>query len=103
MAMNTVTPLELQSWLSNDPDTIQLVDVREADEHAEFNIGGELMPLTEIHEHMHRLLTDKKIVFYCKMGIRSMLAIQRIENKLGITGLFNLTGGMEAWKKEFPV
>jgi adenylyltransferase/sulfurtransferase len=99
--MNTVTPLELKSWLDNDPASVQLIDVREPEEHREFDIGGELMPLTEIHEHMQRIESDKKVVFYCKMGVRSMLAIQRIEAKLGLSGLYNLTGGLEAWKKEF--
>ena len=101
--MNTISPQELKSWLDIDPASVQLIDVREPDEHEDFDIGGELMPLTEIHEHMHKIATDKRVVFYCKMGIRSMLAVQRTEVKLGLSGLYNLSGGMDAWKKQFEI
>ncbi|MFM7839571.1 MAG: rhodanese-like domain-containing protein [Chitinophagaceae bacterium] len=39
---------------------------------------------------------------YCKMGIRSHIAIQRLEDKFGFTNLINLKGGLHAWKQEFP-
>lgn len=99
--MKIISPQELKEWLEEDPASFQLIDVREPEEHREFNIGGELMPLPEIHEHLSKISKDKKVVFYCKMGVRSMLAIQRIESKLGLTELYNLTGGIEAWKKQF--
>lgn len=77
----------------------QLVDVREAAEHDAFNIGGELIPLSELFEHANKIALDKPVIFYCKMGIRSQLAIQRLEVRFGWTNLINLQGGLESWKK----
>jgi adenylyltransferase/sulfurtransferase len=33
------------------------------------------------------------------MGIRSQIAIQRLEERFGYTNLINLQGGLESWKK----
>jgi rhodanese-related sulfurtransferase len=77
----------------------QLVDVREAAEHDAFNIGGELIPLSELFEHANKIAFDKPVIIYCKMGIRSQIAIQRLEERFGYTNLINLQGGLESWKK----
>jgi adenylyltransferase/sulfurtransferase len=98
--MQQITPRELHSWLEKEPG-LQLIDVREPDEHAEFHIGGKLFPLPEIMEHVHEIDPDRPVVFYCKMGVRSQIAIQRLEQKYHFRQLYNLRGGMEAWKKEF--
>jgi adenylyltransferase/sulfurtransferase len=94
--MINITPKELKQLLS-DP-TIFLVDVREQHEHDEYNIGGLLIPLGEIVTRIHEIPTDQKVVLYCKRGIRSMIAIQKLHLKNPQLNLFNLSGGMEAWK-----
>jgi rhodanese-related sulfurtransferase len=40
---------------------------------------------------------DTDVVLYCEKGIRSVIAIQRLE-AAGYTNLANLTGGMSAWR-----
>lgn len=100
--MHQISPAELYQKLS-DKEDIVLIDVREPEEHAAFNIGGRLIPLPEIMSHAAALPKDKMVVLYCKMGIRSKIAIQRLSDKYGFTNLVNLTGGMEAWKKLFKV
>ncbi|TAH07959.1 MAG: rhodanese-like domain-containing protein [Sphingobacteriia bacterium] len=94
--MMSITPIELKLLLS-DP-AIFLVDVREQHEHDEYNIGGLLIPLGEIVSRIHEIPTDQKVVLYCKRGIRSMIAIQKLQLKNPELNLFNLSGGMEAWK-----
>ncbi len=79
----------------------QLIDVRESDEHQEFNIGGELIPLNEIVMQIDRIATGKPVIIYCRKGIRSQIAIQRLQEKFPFTNLLNLIGGTEAWKKQF--
>jgi rhodanese-related sulfurtransferase len=79
---------------------IQLVDVREQYEHEASNIGGELIPLSALFELASKIATDKPVVVYCKMGIRSQIAIQRLQDKFNFTNLINLQGGIEAWKKQ---
>lgn len=84
-------------------DDIRLIDVREPDEHEEFNIGGQLIPLGEIVQHIEEIEKSKPVILYCRKGIRSQVAIQRLQQKFPFINLYNLIGGTEAWKKEFGV
>ena len=58
-----------------------LIDVREPWEHDEKNIGGQLFPLGEILKHVNEIPSDKKVVIYCKKGVRSIIAIQKLQQK----------------------
>lgn len=81
-------------------ESINLVDVREPHEHADFNIGGILLPLglvqtmqiDEIED-----LKDKEVFFYCRSGNRSGQACMILE-QMGFTNLVNVSGGMLAWQ-----
>lgn len=96
--MHSITVYELKKWLSaNEP--VQLIDVREAEEHNEFNIGGMHIPLAIIQNHVEEIKKDIPVVIYCRKGVRSMIAIQKLEQKYPFDNLLNLTGGMEEWKK----
>ncbi len=97
-----ISPAELAELLRNGKE-IQLIDVREPEENAEFNIGGDLMPLGTIQNQLEKIRKDIPVVVYCRKGIRSMIAIQKLESRFPFTNLINLTGGMEKWKKEVPV
>ena len=100
--MKSITVNELKVKIDN-AEYFQLIDVREPYEHEEFNIGGRLIPLNEITQQLDKIATDKPVVIYCRKGIRSLLAIQRLQQKLPFTNLYNLVGGTEAWKKQFGV
>jgi adenylyltransferase/sulfurtransferase len=41
---------------------------------------------------------DQPVIIYCRKGIRSQIAIQRLEEKFAFTNLFNLQGGLEKWE-----
>ena len=97
--MNNITPLELKKKIDTQ-EPLQLIDVREVVEHHLFNIGGILIPLGEIMENAETIEKNIPVVFYCKMGIRSQIAIQRLNEKFGYSNLLNLQGGVERWKKE---
>ena len=96
----SITVIQLKHKIENNDD-FQLIDVREPDEHAAFNIGGELIPLSFITQHTEKIKIDKPVIFYCRKGIRSQIAIQRLQEKYPYTNLINLIGGTEAWKKMF--
>ncbi len=83
-----------------DQDTIQIIDVREPFEYEEMNIGGELIPLATIEDRFDRISKDKKVVFVCKSGMRSLKAIRLLEDKYGCRNLYNLTGGLMAYTSE---
>jgi adenylyltransferase/sulfurtransferase len=96
--MKGITVMELKAMLLG-AEPLQLIDVREPDEHNGFNIGGMLIPLAEIGRQSASVATDRPVVLYCRKGIRSQFAIQKLEEKFPFTNLYNLIGGMEAWKK----
>ena len=96
--MKTISPDQLLLKLQRNEDIV-LIDVRTPEEHQAFNIGGVLMPLNELALHHPIFQSEKEIIVYCKKGIRSMIAIQRLENKYNTNNLYNLIGGIEAWKK----
>ena len=100
--MRSITAAALKQKIDNKED-FQLIDVREPDEHVEFNINGELIPLGNIVQEMNKIATDKPVIIYCRKGIRSQIAIQRLQEKFPFTNLINLIGGTEAWKKQFGV
>jgi rhodanese-related sulfurtransferase len=77
---------------------LALIDVREEWERQLYNIGGVHIPMGELISRMDEIPKDRDVVLYCEKGIRSVIAIQRLEN-YGFHNLFNLSGGMKAWKE----
>jgi rhodanese-related sulfurtransferase len=96
--MKSITVIALKEKINN-AENFQLIDVREPYEHEDFNIGGELIPLNEIAQQLDRIATDKPVIIYCRKGIRSQIAIQRLQEKFPFPNLINLIGGTEAWRK----
>ncbi len=100
-AVKNITTAAL-TRLVKEHAAIQLIDVREEYEHHEFNIGGLLLPLDSIAQNIDLIEKEKPVILYCSKGVRSQIAIQRLEQKYPFSNLINLEGGMESWKKEFP-
>jgi len=96
--MQHISATELFTALKEGTD-LMLIDVRKAFEHNAFNIGGTLIPYQEILNHHQIIHKNIPVVLYCEKGVRSQIAIQRLEDKFGFTNLINLSGGMYAWKK----
>jgi len=94
--MKELTVKELKAWQEGNHPFL-LVDVREAYEHEAFNIGGALIPLGELMTRKDEINKDQPVVIYCEKGIRSILAIQRLE-AFGFEQLYNLQGGMKAYR-----
>lgn len=95
--MKSITVELLKSWLGEGKN-ILLIDVREEWEHAAYNIGGVNIPLGDVMTKVKELETDTPVVIYCEKGIRSAIAIQRLQAR-GFEDLYNLEGGMSAWRK----
>ncbi|MEO8173539.1 MAG: rhodanese-like domain-containing protein [Sediminibacterium sp.] len=98
--MREITPIDLHTLLQQED--VHLLDVREPFEHEDFNIGGELIPLGDLISKAADIPKDKPVIVYCKKGIRSQIAIQRLQEKFGFENLVNLKGGIESWKKQVP-
>jgi molybdopterin/thiamine biosynthesis adenylyltransferase/rhodanese-related sulfurtransferase len=76
---NEMSRTELDSLLSEDPEHICLIDVRETYEFEEYNIGGINIPLYNLQESLDELPLNKKLVFCCQTGQRSKMAIQLLK------------------------
>lgn len=97
--MKSITAAELNEKLKGKEDLV-LIDVREPFENEAYNIGGLLIPMNTVFDNLSQIPKEKPVVIYCAKGIRSMIVIQRLEEKFGYSNLLNLSGGIHAWKKE---
>jgi rhodanese-related sulfurtransferase len=83
-------------------EQLNLLDVREPDERAEFNIGGKLIPVGRIMAMETDEIEDwkdREVICYCRSGQRSARAALMMET-MGFTNVKNLTGGMLEWKQK---
>lgn len=85
--VSSVSLEKLQELLQSGE--VQLIDVREPEEHAAFNIGGINIPLSQIPLHNALFHSNNTIVLYCASGIRSakaveLLAANNIKNVLSL-------------------
>lgn len=97
--VNTISVHQLQRFMQDEKD-IQLIDVRQPEEHDTYNIGGICIPLSELVNAPTTLFTNKKTILYCQSGNRSSAAIQDlIKKNKNIENVFSLEGGTNAWKK----
>ena len=98
--MNRISVETLKQKIAND-EKVNLLDVREPDERAAFNIGGIFIPLGDIMtmriDEIEEL-KNEEIICYCRSGKRSMQAAMMLET-MGFTNLVNLEGGVIAWQE----
>ncbi len=102
--MQDITAKELKARMDAG-ENLNIIDVREPDEYAAFNIGARLLPLghilamqvDEIEE-----LKDEEVIVHCHSGKRSMQAGLMLET-LGFRDVKNLAGGMVAWREMLGV
>ena len=100
--MTTITAAQVKARLDAG-EKINLVDVREPHENADFNIGGILLPLGQVQimnvDELENFKNEELIV-YCRSGNRSGQACMILDT-LGFTNTKNLVGGMLGWEAEF--
>ena len=76
-----------------------ILDVREASEYDFENIPGSvLLPLSFLDPQRAPAIFEKKVVVVCAMGKRAAAAQKQLA-QYGIEGIYNLSGGIGAWKK----
>ena len=95
--MVEAAPAEVQAWLDNDEAV--LIDVREDNELQQARIPNDAvhLPLSRFDPDLVPTDTDKKLVFVCAQGIRSLQAGQYlIENGIISEG-YNLPQGIAGW------
>jgi len=83
-------------------EKLNLLDVREPHERAEFNIGGFHIPLGMIQRmQIDEIegMQDQELIVYCRSGNRSGQACLILET-MGFTKTNNLAGGMLSWQEK---
>lgn len=76
---------------------LELVDVRTKEEFDQFNIGGRLIPLSELPSHYTSIAKDKEVVVFCQTGKRSKSAVEFLKQK-GYQKIFTLKEGLSNWE-----
>lgn len=102
--MITITAQEVKTRIDAG-EKLNIVDVREPYENAEFNIGGSLVPLGAIQLMQLDDLEaykNEELILYCRSGNRSGQACLILKTA-GFTNVKNLSGGMLNWRETFKV
>jgi rhodanese-related sulfurtransferase len=97
--MKEITAQQLQEKLQKK-DEFQLIDVREEYEFEAANIGGDLIPMSDVFDNVDKIDRNKMVVIYCRSGNRSGVVIQALEKQFGFTNLYNLKGGILAYARD---
>ncbi|GAB2558903.1 molybdopterin-synthase adenylyltransferase MoeB [Spirosoma aerophilum] len=78
-----------------------LLDVRERPEYDLCHLeGAVLIPVGMIPNNRKRIPTDRPVIVYCHHGIRSANVVQYLYAQGGLTNLYNLDGGINAWARD---
>jgi rhodanese-related sulfurtransferase len=100
-----VSPQEAQQLID---EGATIIDVREPREQVQDGRlpNATLVPLNTFLVNPRQYLAQDNVLFMCKVGQRSAIACE-MAAAVGLTRLYNLEGGIEAWKKqglpvEFP-
>lgn len=96
--IKNITSQELIDILAKDPESLELVDVREGDEYNEAHIkNSKLIPMNNIMGHVQDIDWTKQVVLYCRSGARSMYVATIMGPERDV---MNLEGGMIEFVKK---
>ncbi len=100
--MHNITVEELKTRMDAG-ENLHLLDVREDNERADFNIGGTHFRLRRIQDMaIEELepLKEEEVICYCRSGNRSQMACLMLEH-MGFKNTVNVTGGLLEWTEKF--
>lgn len=90
-----VTVDELARLRASGEDFV-LLDVREPKEYETVEIGGKLMPLATLPQHLDELDRGAHIIAHCRSGHRSAKAVALLR-EAGFKDAWSLNGGLMNW------
>jgi len=97
--MKEVTVQEVKKMQDEGVD-FQFIDVREVYEYESDNLGAKLIPLGTLADNAGEISKDKQVVIHCRSGARSGQACLILEMNLGYTNVYNMKGGILAYRAE---
>ncbi|MFY0674598.1 MAG: rhodanese-like domain-containing protein [Bacteroidia bacterium] len=90
---------EFEKMIDENPGTV--LDVRTPDEYKKGNIEGSVLIdwySPDFAKKAAELDKDKPVYVYCHVGGRSSSAMKKLTKELGFTEVYNLKGGIVAWR-----
>src|SRR6476660_4661462 len=100
--MKNITVEELKARMDAG-EKLNIIDCREPQEYAEYNIGAKLVPLGQIQTMQVEELDewkDQEVIIHCRSGHRMMIACLFLDT-LGFKDTKNLAGVILAWKEKY--
>ena len=102
-AVIDITVEEAHQMLEEKPEETILLDVRTKKEYDSEHIPeAKLIPLPELGNRIGELDKSKIIIVYCETGGRSRTASEILVQH-GFEHVYNMLGGIKAWRIHFPV
>ncbi|RJO60530.1 rhodanese-like domain-containing protein [candidate division WS5 bacterium] len=93
MAIKNITSNEFKEMLDENPEDLEIIDVREPDEYAAVRVhNSKLIPLSTIPMRINEIDWSKKVILVCKSGARSSHIAKLLSN--AGKDVHNLTGGV---------
>lgn len=93
--IKSINNIQAEKLIKENSDLI-ILDVRRPSEFKEIRIPKAInIPVDDLEWELDELLDykDKEILVYCKIGVRSSIACNFLENE-GFNKLYNLRGGI---------
>jgi adenylyltransferase/sulfurtransferase len=87
---------DFQKILATKQD-VEIIDVREAYEYEDFNIGGKNIPLNDVMHSLNNIDTSKPIIFCCNSGRKSAAIAHTFSKKTGIKNVFTVEVGVTSF------
>jgi rhodanese-related sulfurtransferase len=98
-ALPSIDVAEADRRLRDDPERPVLLDVREPNEFVAVRApGAMLLPTSSFAARIAELPIDRPLFVVCRTGVRSA-AVTGYLARTGRGGVFNVTGGMDAWEQ----
>lgn len=99
--VGSITSFELKKLFDEDPDSVQIIDIREPHELAMGKLPNTTaVPFGQVVRRMDEISSEKTVVFVCKIGVRSVIAIRALRDAGHKGNLINLQDGMNAWARD---
>jgi adenylyltransferase/sulfurtransferase len=98
LSVPEIEPSEVKQ-LMDAGEPFVLVDVREPHEWEICNLGGQLIPLSQLPSRVHELSSADEIVVMCRSGMRSARAVDFLR-QAGFRKVKNLRGGILGWSSQ---
>jgi rhodanese-related sulfurtransferase len=97
MYINEIDVGELVKLMDTDTESLEIIDVREAQEVAQGAIpNARHIPMATIPLRLQEISPDKQVVLVCRSGARSGQCCAWLMQN-GRDNVINLRGGMMAW------